>query len=125
MRRQIEGLHNADESSAGAFPNALSLARVKRAKCRLHAQRPYYELELTVLEPRKLGGHPIVGRLYCTSKALWKFNWFLRDFDYDRELLERDEIDDKYLVGLQGVVKISRSVANGSSLYNFDGFATL
>jgi hypothetical protein len=56
-------------------------------------------------------------------KALWKLNWFLRDFGYDTELLGRDEIDDKNLVGLTGVVKITRSVVNGTSLLNLDGFA--
>jgi hypothetical protein len=36
-------------------------------------------------------------RLYCTPKALWKLNWFLRDFGYDNELLDRTEVDDKLL----------------------------
>ena len=57
-----------------------------------------------------LAGHSITGRIYCTPKALWKLSWFLRDFGYDPELIGRDEIDDKCLVGLQGVVKISRAV---------------
>ena len=64
-----------------------------------------------------------MGLLYCTPKALWKLNWFLRDFGYDTELLSRDEIDDKNLMGLRGVVKINRAVVNGTSLLNFDGFA--
>jgi hypothetical protein len=33
----------------------------------------------------------ISSRLYCNPSALWKFNWFLRDFDYDVELLGREE----------------------------------
>jgi hypothetical protein len=51
------------------------------------------------------------------------YNWFLRDFGYEAELLGRDEIDDKNLVGLRGVVKISHAVVNGTSLLNLDGFA--
>jgi hypothetical protein len=70
-----------------------------------------------------LAGNPITGRLHCTPKALWKLNWFLRDFGYDLELLGRDEIEDKNLVGLRGVVKITHSVVNGTSLLNLDGFA--
>jgi hypothetical protein len=54
---------------------------------------------------------------------LWKLNWFLRDFGYDIELLGQDEIDDKNLVGLRGVVKVSHVVINGTSLLNLDGFA--
>ena len=76
-----------------------------------------------MLEPKPLAGSPFTGHLYCTPKALWKLNWFLRDFGYDTELLGRDEIEDKNLIGLRGVVKISHSVVNGSSLLNLDGFA--
>ena len=76
-----------------------------------------------MLEPKELSGHSVSGRLYCTQRALWKLNWFLRDFGYDTELLGRDEIDEKSLVGLRGVVKISHVVINGTALLNLDGFA--
>jgi hypothetical protein len=62
-------------------------------------------------------------RLYCNPKALWKLNWFLRDFGYDTELLGRDEVEETQLVGLKGVVKISHIVFNGASLLRLDGFA--
>src|SRR5437879_7213847 len=62
-------------------------------------------------------------RLYCKPKALWKLNWFLRDFGYDTDLLGRDEVDEKVLIGLEGVVKVSHVVINGTSLHRFDGFA--
>jgi hypothetical protein len=123
MRRRFEGLGNADQSSAGVFPDGLFLVRVERAQYRWHAQKPYYALRLSVIEPKELAGHLIGGRLYCSPKALWKLNWFLRDFGYDAEHLGRDEIDDKSLVGLRGVVKISHVVLNGTSLLNLDGFA--
>src|SRR3974377_58781 len=55
---------------------------------------------------------------YRTPKALWKFSWFLRDFGYDAELFGREEIDDKALIGLSGVVKILHAVVNGRSLLN-------
>ena len=123
MRRRIAGLHDADQSRAGEIPDGLFLVQVERAQHRWHAHKPYYVLRFTVLEPERLAGHAIVGRLYCSPRALWKLNWFLRDFGYDIELLGRDEIDDKNLFGLQGVVKISHAVVNGTSLLNLDGFA--
>ena len=78
---------------------------------------------LSVLEPHELAGRVLSGRVYCTAKALWKLGWFLRDFLYDPELLGREEVDEKALSGLRGVVKISHTTANGTSLLNFDGFA--
>jgi len=123
MIRRIAGLHDADHSRAGEVPDGLFLVRVERAQHRWHAHKPYYVLRFAVLEPERLAGHSIIGRVYCTPKSLWKLTWFLRDFGYDIELLGRDEIDDKNLVGLRGVVKISHAVVNGTSLLNLDGFA--
>jgi hypothetical protein len=123
VRRRIEGLHDADQSSAGLFPDGLFLVRVERAQYRWGAQKPHYVLRFAVLEPKELAGHLITGRLYCTPKALWKLNWFLHDFGYDIELLERDEIDDQSLIGLRGVVKISHVALDRISLLNFGGFA--
>ncbi len=54
---------------------------------------------------------------------MWKLNWFLRGFGYDTELLARDEIDEKSLIGLSDVIRISNRVVNGASLLNLDGFA--
>ena len=65
----------------------------------------------------------ISGHLYCTAKALWKLGWFLRDFLYDPDLLGREEIDEKAVLGLRGVVKVSHTILNGRSWLNFDGFA--
>ena len=61
--------------------------------------------------------------MYCTPKALWKLRWFLRDFGYDPDLLGRDEVDEKALVGLRGIVRISRTTLNGRSFLNLGGFA--
>ena len=55
--------------------------------------------------------------------ALQKLNWFLRDFGYDAESLDRDEVDERRLVGLQGVAKVSHVVYDGVPLVRFDGFA--
>src|SRR6266436_6771713 len=52
-----------------------------------------------------------------------KLSWFLREFGYDAELLGRNEIDEKALVDLWGVVKVSEVTVHGTSVLSFDGFA--
>jgi hypothetical protein len=123
MKRQITGLHAADRCAADQIPDGVFLVRVQRVQFRRQAQKPYYTLALSILEPSRFSGHLLSSRLYCRPKALWKLNWFLRDFGYDTELLGRDEVDETQLVGLKGVVKISHIVFNGASLLRLDGFA--
>ena len=123
MRRFFESLRPADRSAINSVPDGLFLVRVDRVQYRWHPQKPYYALRFAVLEPKHLAGCLITGRLYCTARATWKLIWFLRDFGYDTELLAKDEIDDKALVGLQGIVKISHAIVHGLSVLNLDGFA--
>jgi hypothetical protein len=123
VRRHIQGLHEAGQSAASQVRDGLLLVRVERAQHRWDSRKPFYLLRFSILEPKELTGHSVTGRLYCTPRALWKLNWFLRDFGYDTELLGRDEIDEKSLVGLRGVIKISHTVVNGTPLLNLDGFA--
>ena len=123
MKRRFQGLSETTRSSGDQLPDGVFLVRVDRAQYRWHAQKPFYILRLFVLEPHEFAGCSMSGRLYCTSKALWKFGWFLRDFLYDTELLGREEVDEKALSGLRGVVKISHTTVNGTSLLNLDGFA--
>jgi len=121
MKRRFAGLQ--ETASAKQVTDGIFLVRVDKAEYRWHAQKPFYILRLSILEPQEIAGRTVSGRLYCTSKALWKLGWFLRDFLYDPELLGREEIDEKALSGLRGVVKISHVIVNGRSLLNFDGFA--
>jgi hypothetical protein len=123
MKRQVPGLAETARDSRREISNGIFLVRVDGAQFRWHAHKPFYVLRLSVLEPRTLAGHSIVGRLYCTQKAIWKLGWFLRDFLYDPELLAHEQVDEKALPGLRGIVKISHSVINGMSLINLDGFA--
>ena len=123
MRRQITGLRAADRCTADQLPDGIFLARVQGVSFRRQAQKPYYMVRLLVLEPRRFADQVISSRLYCGPRALWKLNWFLRDFGYDSELLSRDEVDERQIIGLQGVVKISHVTFNGTSLLRFDGFA--
>jgi hypothetical protein len=123
MKREIAGLRDADRCAVGQIPDGVFLVRVQRARFQRQAQKPYYTLTLSILEPMRFAGQGISSRIYCTRKALWKLNWFLRDFGYDSELLGRDEVDERQLVGLTGVVKVSPIVINGASLFRLDGFA--
>ena len=122
MKRRFEGLH--ETAPAGEdLPEGLFLVRVERVRYRWHAQKPYYSLRLSVIEPKRYAGTWINSRVYCTTRALWKLNWFLRDFGYDVDLLGHDEVDDKHLVGLEGIVKISRIIVHGTPFIKLDGFA--
>jgi len=123
MKRQITGLRAADRGATQQIPDGVFLVKVRRAKFERQSQKPYYTLTLAILEPSRLAGQVISSRLYCSPKALWKLNWFLRDFGYDTELLGRDEVDETQFVGLKGVVKISQVVFDGTSLLRLDGFA--
>ncbi len=122
MKRRIPGLHqqaqNGDDILEGIF-----LVRVERASYRYHPQKPFFVLSFTILQPEEHAGRTVSGRLYCTAKALWKLSWFLRDFGYDTELLDRDEVDERALVGLRGIVKVSRAVVNGRCFVNLDAFS--
>src|SRR5579862_9429212 len=121
MKRRFPGLHQAAQPAE--VPDGLYLVRVHKAQYRWHAQKPFYAVQFTVLESKPFAGSLISGRIYCTEKALWKLSWFLYDFGYDSDLLGHDELDEKRLVGLTGVVKITHTTVNGTSLLNFDGFA--
>ena len=106
MKRRIPGLSQAALPMT-EVPDGLYLVTVERVQYRWAKEKPYYALHFAVREPKPFVGTPVSGRLYCSVRALWKLSWFLRDFDYDTELLGRDELDEKRLVGLQGVVKVS------------------
>lgn len=122
MRRRFQGLNQADQSACDV-PDGVFLVRVQKSQYRWHAQKPFYTLRFAILEPVEHSTSSLVGRLYCSSRALWKLNWFLRDFGYDTDLLGHDEVEDKNIVGLTGVVKISHTVLNGTKLLNLDAFA--
>src|ERR1700738_392047 len=123
MKRHIPGLHRESHDSEDIILEGVFLVRVDRAFYRWHPQRPFYVLRLMVAEPREHQGHLLTGRLYCTPKALWKLRWFLRDFGYDTDLMGRDEVDEKALMGLRGIVRISHTTLNGRCFLNLGGFA--
>jgi hypothetical protein len=121
MKRRFQGLSSMSQPET-EVPDGVHLVRVSQVRYARERQKPFYSIRF-IIEPAALAGRVFAGRLYCTQKALWKFSWFLRDFGYDAELFGREEIDDKALVGLSGVVKVSHRVVNGHSLLNLDAFA--
>ena len=121
MRRQIQGLSSS--STVSDIPDGVYLVRVQKATYRWHKLKPFYELHFFVLKPEIFTGASIVARLFCSAKALWKFAWFLRDFRYSHELLNRDEIDLRALVDLEGVLQIANAVVNGRAVVTLKAFA--
>ncbi|HEY6769346.1 MAG TPA: hypothetical protein VI386_31775, partial [Candidatus Sulfotelmatobacter sp.] len=113
----------ADCIAAAQTPDGIFLVRVQKVTFHHQAQKPYYTLAMAVVEPERFSDRVLTSRLYCSPKALWKFNWFLRDFGYDTDLLGRDEVDETQLVGLRGVVKVGHIVVSGVALIRLDGFA--
>ncbi len=122
MKRHIPGLHSSARDGENSF-EGLFLVRVERAFYRWHPQKPFFALRFAILEPKEHSRQSIPARFYCTPRALWKLNWFLRDFGYDPDLFGRDEVDEKALLGLHGVVRVSRTVLNGRSFLNLEAFA--
>jgi len=122
MKRHIAGLHGEYRAGEVALEGAF-LAQVDRVFYRWHPERPFYVLRFIILEPNEHQGRSFTGRLYCTPKALWKLRWFLRDFGYDQDLMGRDEVDEKALLGLRGIVRISHTTLNRRTFLNLSGFA--
>jgi len=122
MKRRVQGVGELARRD-GEVPDGVYFVQVKAVRYERNRAKPFYRVDLTVLEPVASAGRVISDRLYCTPKALWKLGWFLRDFGYDRDLLDRDELDEKALLGLRGVVKISGAVVNGRTLLNLNAFA--
>ena len=122
MRRHVAGLHSKQDNYSSNVEGRF-LVRVQSASYRWHPQKPFLALEFVILEPSSLSGRSFPGRLYCTERALWKLNWFLQDFAYDSDLLNRDQIDEKALLNLRGVVRTTVTKLNGRSHQNLDAFA--
>ena len=122
MRRRIPGLHSRQQDRDSLL-EGLFLVRVDGASYRWHPQKPFIAIRFVVLEPKSFAARSFSGRLYCSERALWKLNWFLRDFGYDPDLLGRDEVDEKALRNLRGVIRTSHITLNGRSFQNFEAFA--
>ena len=122
MKRQIPGLHQ-NKHGAESKLEGLFLVRVQRARYQWHPQKPFVEFEFAVLEPKPFETRSFSARLYCTQRALWKLNWFLRDFGYDAQLLKDDQVDEKACLNLRGVIRTSYTTFNGRSYQNLEALA--
>ena len=122
MKRHIPGLH-ARQQDHESLLEGLFLVRVDSASYRWHPHKPFLSVRFVVLEPESFAGQSLSGRLYCTERALWKLNWFLRDFGYDPDLLGRDQVDEKALLNLRGVVRTTHITLNGRPFQNLEAFA--
>ena len=122
MKRHIPGLHSRQPN--GDVPlEGLLLVRVEWASYRWHPQKAFLQVRFVVLEPQTFARRSFSGRLYSTERALWKLNWFLRDFGYDMELLGQDQMDEKALLNLRGVVRTTYKTLNGHTFQNLEAFA--
>ena len=122
MKRHIPGLHSRQQD--GDHPlEGLFLVRVEWASYRWHPQKSFLMVRFVVLEPVSFERRSFSGRLYSTERALWKLNWFLRDFGYDMELLTQDQMDEKALLNLRGVVRTTYKTLNGHTFQNLEAFA--
>ena len=122
MRRHIPGLHSGQQTTDRHL-EGLFLVRVDAASYRWHPYKPFLALRFVILEPEFFASRSFSGRLYCTERALWKLNWFLRDFGYDPELLGQDQVEEKALLNLRGVIRTSLVTFNGRSYQNLEAFA--
>ena len=122
MKRHIPGLHSHQHDGDGPL-EGLYLVRVEWASYRWHSSKPFLQLRFVVLEPEPFKRRSFAGRLYCTPRALWKLNWFLRDFGYDMELLSQDQVDEKALINLRGIVRTTYKTLNGQTFQNLEAFA--
>ncbi len=122
MTRRLLGLSQLAQP-VQEVSDGLYLVRVQRVQYHWDKNKPHYAVRLAVLEPALLANRTVSSRLYVTEKAMWKLAWFLRDFGYDAELLDGEELDEKRLVGLTGVIKISHRTISGRTYINLDAFA--
>ncbi len=122
MRRHIPGLH-LRQQDCDSLLEGLFLVRVDGSSYRWHPQKPFIAVRFVVLEPKSFATRSFSGRLYCTERALWKVNWFLRDFGYDSDLLGQDQVDEKALRNLRGVIRTSYTTLNGRCFQNLEAFA--
>ena len=123
MRTHIQGLNQPSERKPLA--EGLYKARVVKFEPAGHAAKPCRMATFLILEPAAYAGRRVRTRLYCHDRALWKLRWFLSDFGYDPDLLAAEELDDRRVVGLEGVIRLSYWGLNGQRRLDVQGFAKL
>ena len=121
MRVKIQGLSQPSEGIR--LIQGLYRARVVRFDPARRAAKPYRAATFLILEPPDFAGRHVRTRLYCHERAVWKLRWFLSDFGYDSELLAAGELDDRSVLGLEGVIRLAFWGKPGRQLLDVQGFA--
>ena len=121
MRTKIQGLSQATERSP--LVKGLYRARVVRFELPGHSAKPCRRVTFLILDPPPFAGRYVRTRLYCHERALWKLRWFLNDFNYDPDLLAAEELDDRRVVGLEGVIRLAYWGNDGHRRLDVQGFA--
>jgi hypothetical protein len=121
MRTKIQGLSQAKDGIPLA--EGQYRARVVRFEPAGHAPNPCRRATFLILEPAPYAGRRVRTRLYCHERALWKLRWFLSDFGYDHELMATEVLDDRQVVGLEGVVRLAYWGTDGQRKLDVQGFA--
>jgi len=123
MRTKIQGLSQASERKP--LVEGLYRARVVRFEPAGHAAKPCRTATFLILEPAPYAGRYVRTRLYCHERALWKLRWFLSDFGYDPGLMAAEELDDRRVVGLEGIVRLAYWGSDGHRRLDVQGFASI
>ena len=121
MRMKIQGLNQPSERIP--LVEGVYRARVVRFEPAGHAPHPCRAATFLILDPRGYAGRHVRTRLYCHDRALWKLRWFLNDFKYDAELLAADELVDRRVVGLEGIIRLAYWGSDGHRRLDVQGFA--
>lgn len=121
MRTKIQGLSQLSERIPPV--EGLYRARVVRFEPAGHAAKPCRAATFLTLDPPQYAGRHVRTRLYCHERALWKLRWFLSDFGYDTDLLAAEELDDRCVVGVEGVIRLAYWGTDGHRRLDVQGFA--
>jgi hypothetical protein len=120
MKHTMPGLSQPSEA-AGRSAN---MYLVQVVKVVFRASRiPELILTFNIIEPSDHQGLKVVSRIDCRPKSFWKLCWFLKDFGYDAALLYDDEIDEKAILGLKGVIALSNRVQGQQQCCKLHSFA--
>jgi hypothetical protein len=121
MRTRIQGL--SQESEKVLLVEGVYRARVVGCRPAGHSAEPCRAVTFRILDPAPYAGHYVRTRLYCHDRTLWKLRWFLSDFDYDPELLAADILDDRHVVGLEGIIRLAYWGTYGRFRLDVEGFS--
>jgi len=98
-------------------------ARVVHFEPTGHATQPCRAALFLIIDPSEYAGRHVHTRLYCHDRALWKLRWFLKNFASDPEVLTADELDDRRVVGLEGINPLAYCGSDDQQKLDVQGFA--